>query len=150
LAAWVRSTTRMCGDGAADPEGTLMLGAAHSTGFGLLLQEYRLRAGLTQEALAERAGLGRRSVQGLERGENLPHRETVRRLGEPLDLSPDEQVRFEEAAQPAPRYRQPAGPPHLIDFPAAPRPEPARHHNLPAQLTSFVGREHELAEVRRR
>ncbi len=36
--------------------------------FGALLRQHRLAAGLMQEALAERAGLGVRSIQGLERG----------------------------------------------------------------------------------
>jgi ATP-dependent Clp protease ATP-binding subunit ClpA len=35
------------------------------------------------------------------------------------------------------------------DLPAAPsHPDPIVHHNLPAQLTTFVGREHEIAEIR--
>jgi len=36
--------------------------------FGALLQWYRTAAGLTQEELAERAGLSRRGVSDLERG----------------------------------------------------------------------------------
>jgi transcriptional regulator with XRE-family HTH domain len=36
--------------------------------FGELLKECRLAVGLTQEALAERAGVGTRNIQNLERG----------------------------------------------------------------------------------
>jgi len=36
--------------------------------FGLLLQRYRVAAGLSQEELAERAGLSRRGISDLERG----------------------------------------------------------------------------------
>ena len=39
-----------------------------------------MRAELTQEALDEVGGLGRRSIQRLERGENIPHRGTRQRL----------------------------------------------------------------------
>jgi transcriptional regulator with XRE-family HTH domain len=53
--------------------------------FGAAVREYRLSAGLTQEALAERAGLG------LEEGENRPRRETVRRLAGALGLSLERQ-----------------------------------------------------------
>jgi len=41
--------------------------AEHPT-FGQLLRDLRLQAGLTQEGLAERAGLSVRASQGLERG----------------------------------------------------------------------------------
>ena len=64
----------------------------HSTGIGPLLRRYRLAAGLTQEELAERAGLSVHSVSDLERGlQRKPYRETIRRLenatGAPLPLS---------------------------------------------------------------
>jgi transcriptional regulator with XRE-family HTH domain len=39
-----------------------------STTFGALLRQHRLEAGLTQEGLAERAGVSARGVQDLERG----------------------------------------------------------------------------------
>src|SRR5919206_1482884 len=55
--------------------------------FGVLPQQYRLGAGLSQEELAERAGLSRRGISDLERGaRRLPHPATVRRLAEALNL----------------------------------------------------------------
>lgn len=45
--------------------------------FGALLRRHRLRAGLTQEALAERAGLSPRGVIHLERGTRHPYPDTV-------------------------------------------------------------------------
>src|SRR5579883_2344745 len=71
--------------------------------FGALLRQYRLAARLTQEKLAERSGLGVRSVQNLERGANYPHRETLRRLVHGLDLADEYRTRFEVAAGPASR-----------------------------------------------
>src|SRR5262245_30047663 len=40
--------------------------------FGVLLRHYRRATGLTQEELAERAGLPVRSIPGLETGEHKP------------------------------------------------------------------------------
>ena len=55
--------------------------------FGSLLRRFRLTAGLTQEELAERAGLSTRGVQDLERGVRLvPRAETVRMLADALEL----------------------------------------------------------------
>ena len=62
--------------------------------FRAALRQYRMSAGLTQEALAERAGLGVRTVQGLEGGESRPRRGTLRRLAEGLELRPDEAARL--------------------------------------------------------
>ena len=46
--------------------------------FGALLKAFRKAAGLTQEALAERAGLSTRGLQDLERGvHQTPRRDTV-------------------------------------------------------------------------
>jgi transcriptional regulator with XRE-family HTH domain len=56
--------------------------------FGLLLQRHRTAAGLSQEELAERAGLSRRGLSDLERGaRRTPYPATVRRLAEALGLS---------------------------------------------------------------
>ncbi len=47
---------------------------------GDLLREARLRAGLTQAQLAQRAGTARSQVSRYERGDVLPSLETLRRL----------------------------------------------------------------------
>jgi non-specific serine/threonine protein kinase len=116
--------------------------------FGPLLRQARVAAGLTQEALAERTGLGVRSIQHLEGGTHLPHRETVDRLIKGLGLSGEERRRFAEMAQAPPRAREaePAGAETPI---AGWSQSPRARHNLSAELTSFVGRETELADVTR-
>ena len=59
--------------------------AASLPTFGALLRRHRRAAGLTQEGLAERAGLSARGVQDLERGlRAAPRAETVRLLAEAL------------------------------------------------------------------
>lgn len=119
-----------------------------SNRFGDLLRRHRLAAGLTQEELAERAGLGRRSIQGLERGESVPHRGTLQRLMQALALSPEESGQFVGAAKPLPRR----GLPEIAasgESSSGARLNKPRHHNLPTQLTSFLGREREVSEVTR-
>jgi transcriptional regulator with XRE-family HTH domain len=59
-----------------------------TTSFGNLLRRHRSAAGLTQEGLAERAGLSRRGIADLERGARLtPYVATIERLAEALGLS---------------------------------------------------------------
>lgn len=63
--------------------------------FGTLLRHYRSMAGLTQEALAERAGLSARNIRDLERGgQRRPRRDTVERLATALALQPADQALF--------------------------------------------------------
>jgi non-specific serine/threonine protein kinase len=110
-----------------------------------MLRRYRLAAGLTQEALAERAGLGVRSIQALERGANQPQRDTAERLATALDLDAAARARFLAAATPVPRHRSDAVPDATV-LTLVP-PPPAPRSNLPVQLTSFVGRTAEIATL---
>jgi transcriptional regulator with XRE-family HTH domain len=68
--------------------------------FGEVLRRYRLTAGLTQELLAQRAGLSARGVQDLERGvRQAPYAETVRRLAEALCLAETDRATLEAAGR---------------------------------------------------
>src|SRR5438105_3627615 len=127
--AWVRGDTPMQSVG--------------PTSFGDLLRQFRFSGRLTQEALAERAGLSVHGIQKLERGATHPYRDTVKRLTLALQLAPHEQVRFNDAALPAPRRRQarlqPAG---------ASNPQGRAAAGLVLGHTSrtrFVGRRRELS-----
>ena len=82
-----------------------MADAAQPGSFGELLRQHRLDAGLTQAALAERAGLSVRAVQHLEGSFGQPQRETTQRLAEALALTPERRAQFERAATPTPRRR---------------------------------------------
>jgi transcriptional regulator with XRE-family HTH domain len=110
-----------------------------TTAMGELLRQHRLAAGLTQESLAERAGLSMHGIQKLERGASRPHRDTVQRLIAALQLGGSAEARFKTAAQPAPRRREPHRTPKQGD-------EPTRH-NLPIPTTSFVARAGELVAL---
>src|SRR5919204_1161313 len=120
---------------------------AGRTGLGALLRRHRLAAGLTQEALAERAGLGTRTVQNLEEGRHRPHRETAERLAAALGLGGDQRAAFEAATRPTPR--RPRAAPRAPGKRSGLRAVPTPRHNLPTPLTSFVGRGKEVARVRR-
>src|SRR5207248_6887375 len=64
--------------------------------FGETLRTYRRAAGLTQEELAERAGVSPRSISGLERGEGAtPRRDTVALLVKALSLTGVDREEFE-------------------------------------------------------
>jgi integrase len=101
--------------------------AADQRSFGTLLRRHRLIAGLTQEELAQRAGLSLRGVSDLERGlRQLPYPDTVARLIAALGFRPSEQ-----------------------DALYAARRRPPPRSPVPAPLTSFIGRQTELSDVER-
>ena len=111
--------------------------ANQGTSFGVLLKRYRLAAGLSQEALAERARISARAISSYERGlRQAPYRGTLAQLIRALQLSPVERRRLEAAVQ---RRRAPRSTGGTRDH----------RTNLPVQRTSFVGRVRETAEVTR-
>lgn len=68
--------------------------------FGTLLRHYRVAMGLTQEELAERAGVSVRGVSALENGERRePHRDTLRQLADALCLTGEAREGFAAAAR---------------------------------------------------
>jgi predicted ATPase/class 3 adenylate cyclase len=80
--------------------------------FGALLRRYREAAGLTQEQLAERAGLTVNGISQLERGERRrPYAHTVQALATALDLPEAERAAFLTAARAEPRADPQASPP---------------------------------------
>jgi predicted ATPase/transcriptional regulator with XRE-family HTH domain len=109
-----------------------------------IVRRLRRRAGLTQEELAERAGLTVNTIGALERGQRrrlYPH--TARALADALGLDDVERAGLTELA--SGRVAAAAGPP-AAPVPAA-EPSPrvgASSGDLPVGLTSFIGREREL------
>ena len=108
--------------------------------FGSVLQRFRIAAGLSQEELAERAGLSRRGISDLERGaRRRPHPATVRRLAEALALDAGGLATLLAAA----RGTSAAS----TSRPTASDTPPPQSLTLRARLTSFVGREQAVADV---
>jgi predicted ATPase/DNA-binding XRE family transcriptional regulator len=107
--------------------------------FGDLLRQRRLAAGLTQEELAERAGLSKRGISDLERGARTrPQRETVRLLAEALGLSGLNRAAFIAAARRMPEGRRVA---------AVSADDPFAGARPPAPLDRLIGREREVAAI---
>src|SRR5918911_3420318 len=102
--------------------------------FAALLRRHREAAGLTQEALAERAGLSTRAIAYLERGTHTPYRDTVFRLADALALAPQDRATLEATIRPGSVAAIGAS----LDRPRT---------TLPAQLTPLIGREQEVAAV---
>ena len=102
--------------------------------FGARLRRLREAAGLTQEELAEKAGLTARGISDLERGaRNRPYPHTVRSLADALELTEDERAAL-FAAVPKRGGR--------------PTPSTVPESALLVPPTQLVGREQELREIR--
>jgi transcriptional regulator with XRE-family HTH domain len=80
---------------------------ASPTTFAALVRGCRLAATLTQEELAEKAGLSVRTIQDIERGRALrPHRNTVRLLANGLGVTDDVREVFVRASRRLPDESQ--------------------------------------------
>ena len=117
-------------------------------GFGGLLRQLRVDAGLTQDELAEAARVSQRAISDLERGINATARkDTALLLAGALGLDGPARELFIAAA----RGRAPAG-----DVLAAVHGTPpaafaaAASRTLPRDITAFAGRQAELARLIKR
>jgi len=109
--------------------------AQPSDTFAGLLRELRKRASLTQQELADAAGVSLRTVSDLERGAaSTPQKDTVRLLAGALRLLGPERGQFEAAARGRP-------------LPAAPLAALAATRSLPRDVASFTGRQRELEQL---
>jgi predicted ATPase/DNA-binding XRE family transcriptional regulator len=120
-----------------------MLGAVAEPGlsFAGLLRQLRAEAKLTQEELAEAAGLSPRSVSDLERGvHRIAHKDTALLLADALGLAGPAQELFVAAG----RGKVPAAEALAVVRGAG---LAERIGNLPLQVSSFIGRERELEQT---
>ncbi len=113
--------------------------AQNDVAFGQLLKSYRVQAGLSQAALAERASISQRAVSDLERGaRRAPQGDTLAGLARGLGLSGQQRSELEGLVV---RHRRPRV--------TAVRPSPWAtprtdcHMSLPNYLTPILGRERE-------
>jgi predicted ATPase/DNA-binding XRE family transcriptional regulator len=112
--------------------------------FAGLLRQLRAGARLTQEELAEAAGLSPRSVSDLERGINRTARkDTAVLLADALGLTAPGRDLFVGAARGRVQAAQ-----VLTALEGATAGASALLSNLPVELSAFIGRDRELAEVR--
>ncbi|MBV8163251.1 MAG: helix-turn-helix domain-containing protein [Candidatus Eremiobacteraeota bacterium] len=100
--------------------------------FGDLLRQYRVRAGFSQEQLAEKARISVAAIGALERGiRRAPYPNTISLLAKALDLSVSETAALQTARH-------------------AGRRDSARKpvtHNLPSHRTSLVGRDADVEQI---
>jgi transcriptional regulator with XRE-family HTH domain len=113
--------------------------------FAGLLRQLRAEAGLTQEELAEAAGVSPRSVSNLERGINrTAHKDTAQLLADALSLTAPVRAQFVLAA----RGRAPAADVLAArDGLAAGAFAAAATRALPRDIAAFTGRQDELAQL---
>ncbi|PXY36340.1 helix-turn-helix domain-containing protein [Prauserella flavalba] len=117
--------------------------------FGVLLRDARRRAGLTQDELAARSGVGVRTIRRLETGSGTdPRIGTVTLLADALDVTPEERRGLLAAADgkhPQPPEPEPAPPATARPAEAAPlNPVPSA---LPAVPTEVADAADNLARV---
>lgn len=119
--------------------------------FGQWLKHQRRAHDWTQEELASRVGCAPVSLRKIESGERRPSKEIVQRIAEIFAVPEASRAGFVAFARAV--YPDEATPvPALTSAPTDPFPRqaaerPSRSHNLPHQLTSFVGREREIESV---
>ena len=116
------------------------MGERERPAFGSLLRRLRLSAGLSQEALAERARISVQAVSALERGARAaPQRATLQLIADGLALAAGDRAELEAAAARSakPRVRGGALGPLRRALP----------RTLPATPTSFLGRESEVEKI---
>jgi predicted ATPase len=103
--------------------------------FGSLLRELRLKANLSQEALAERARMSAGAISALERGaRRAPYRSSVDLIADGLAIGDEDRRRLVVAAAPKRRPRH-----RLVTSPDTPPPD--RRGRLPLPLNACYGRE---------
>lgn len=115
--------------------------AEQFTSFGDLLKFLRRREEMTQRELAIQVGYSDTQISRIEQNQRVPDEATLKALFVPalhLEQEPDWVVRLLELARLA---RVGEMPDSKSDEKSAPL------NNLPALLTSFIGRDHEQAEI---
>src|SRR5262245_40501054 len=112
--------------------------------FGHWIRRQRKALDLTQQALAERVGCSLAAIKKVEGDGRRPSRQIAERLADILGVPTTQREMFLESA----RGLRPVNQLSLAREPALSptQPEVSKPalHNLPMQLTSFIGREREM------
>src|SRR5215510_7647195 len=117
--------------------------------FGYWIRRQRKALDLTQQVLADRVGCSVAAIKKIEGDERRPSRQIAERLADVLGMPAGQRETFVEVA----RGLRPVDQLVLACEPSTPASTPLQKpesypHNLPMQLTSFIGRERELEEVK--
>lgn len=113
--------------------------------FGDWLRHRRQSLDLTREELAGRVGCALITIRKLEAEERRPSKQMAELIADVLQVAPQDRVTFVRFARGDPFARRAPEPDVARDG----VPQPPRH-NLPTLLTSFIGREREVTDIRHR
>jgi len=117
--------------------------------FGEWLRRRRRALDWTQEELAKQAGCAVGTIRKIEADGRRPSKQLAEILAQRLDIPPKDREDLVRFAREVLGDAFPTLPLAQETASLAPTRRDAKPtHNLPAQLTSFIGREHEMAEVR--
>jgi predicted ATPase/DNA-binding CsgD family transcriptional regulator/DNA-binding XRE family transcriptional regulator len=109
------------------------------TSFGDWLRQGRKALDLTQEDLAERIGCAAETIRKIEAGRRRPSRQVAELLAETLGITPEDRSHFVQLAR-------------MYTLAGSITPQPALSKrpvsNLPAPVTSFIGRNKEINTLR--
>lgn len=124
--------------------------------FGAWLQRQRKAMRLSAEALAQTIYCSAVTLRKIEYEERLPSKDMAERLADVFSIAPDKRARFIEFARGNMlAYEQgfvehvtasPTPTPPELPLPTLPSPS-LRTHNLPTPVTSFIGRDAEVAQI---
>ena len=116
------------------------------TTFGELLRFLRRKADLTQRELAIAVGYSESQISRLEQNERAPEEATLAARFVPALYIDDEPQWVARLLELGASTRSHATEDEALQPIAEAKPTP---HNLPIQLTSFIGREREIIEIQR-
>lgn len=114
--------------------------------FGAWVRRRRKALDLTHDALARRVGCALSMIRKIEADERRPSRQIAELLATQLQIPAAEREAFLQAA----RGERPSDQLELPTIPAVAASSPNTPHireNLPIRLTSFIGREREVADL---
>ena len=117
------------------------------TAFGLWLKQRRKERGITQEALVDSIDCSLATLQKIESGERRPSRQIALLLAEYFGIPADEREAFTVFARSGSGDGLKADSPQGSDSRSPWRRAPLQRTNLPATLTSLLGRERELEAI---
>jgi predicted ATPase/transcriptional regulator with XRE-family HTH domain len=119
-----------------------------TSSFGYWIRRQRKALDLTQQVLAERVGCSLAAIKKIEGDERRPSRQIAERMADVLGVSTDQREIFLEVA----RGLRPVDQLLLAHEPSVSsttaKTQGSFPHNLPVQLTSYIGRERELSEIK--
>ena len=115
--------------------------------FGEWLKRRRKSQGWTQAELAQQINCSTSMLKKIESEQRRPSEQIVEQLAKAFGIQNDEQAAFLSFT----RGNWKTQPPEITDSPwLAPHPpkqDTSTKHNLPSQLTSFIGREEEISNI---